>query len=390
MKASADLTKSNTENGSRRGAGRFAPSPTGEFHLGNMRTALLAWALARATGRAFYIRMEDLDERSRAPFAKRQLEDLETLGIQWDGPVVYQHQRLVQYERAVEALAQAGMLYECYCTRKELAQAASAPHATPGFYPGTCRNLSEAERQQRRASLQGRGPALRLKVARGYERMPVWDEAAGSCSFPTDDIVIRRGDGVYSYNFVSVLDDALMGIDQIVRGDDLLSSTGRQSYLLQELSAVLPELASWHAVVQEKAEARASTKDSEGGESCEAYGACEGSGMVLTYAHVPLVLNMQGQRLAKRDGAVTLRALHECGWEVADVIELIGLSLGFEGVRTGDEFLAACESAWATSTGHMCAHSWLAALRGPWRLDVTALASGPGTPSNRARIAEGC
>lgn len=340
------------------GAGRFAPSPTGEFHVGNMRTALLAWALARATGRAFSIRMEDLDERSREPYVKRQLEDLAALGIEWDEPVVYQHERLAYYERATRALAEAGMLYECYCTRKELAQAASAPHATPGFYPGTCRNLSDEERARRRASLHGRGPALRLKVERGCESVPVWDAGTGRHAYPTDDIVIRRGDGVFSYNFVSVLDDALMGVDQIVRGDDLLSSTGRQTYLLKALASVIPELHSW--------------------------GARE-----LTYAHVPLVLNMQGQRLAKRDGAVTLRALRECGWSVADVIELIGRSLGFSGVRSGGGFLAACQAAWAaptTSDGTSTSANtdprpWLVSLheRGPWHLNVTALEAGPGS-----------
>lgn len=309
-------------------AGRFAPSPTGDFHLGNLRTALLAWACARSSGRQFLLRMEDLDERSRPEFAARQLADLEDLGIDWDGPVIYQSQRQAEYAAAYRDLEDAGLLYECYCTRKELAQVASAPHRPPGSYPGTCRNLTEAEREAGRAKLAGmqRGPAMRLCCDVGA--LTVHDAVVGDYTGAVDDLVIRRGDGVYSYNFVSVLDDGADGITQIVRGDDLLASTPRQVYLQRLLDLPTPE-----------------------------------------YVHVPMVYNADGVRLAKRDGAVTLRQLAGFGWTPADVVQLLAQSLGMLGVRSAGEF---CE--------RLVPGAKLvpASLRGGrWLLDPVALEAGP-------------
>ncbi|MDF2421330.1 tRNA glutamyl-Q(34) synthetase GluQRS, partial [Trueperella pyogenes] len=242
--------------------GRYAPSPTGDLHLGNLRTALLAWAFARHDSKRFHMRMENLDDRSRPEYYERQLSDLAAIGIDWDGDVLYQTDRIDRYDHIFAELAERGLLYECYCTRRELADVASAPHRPPGSYPGTCRNLTAAQREAGRAKLAGmnRGPAYRLRT--DVADMTVTDRIAGEYTGAVDDLVIRRGDGAYSYNFVSVVDDGEYGITQVVRGDDLLPSTPRQVYLQKLLGYATPE-----------------------------------------YIHVPLVLNREGIRLAKRDGA---------------------------------------------------------------------------------------
>ncbi|MCI7550918.1 MAG: tRNA glutamyl-Q(34) synthetase GluQRS [Actinomycetaceae bacterium] len=280
------------------GAGRYAPSPSGDLHLGNLRTALLAWAYARSAGMGFLLRFEDLDARSRPHFEAAQLRDLESLGIDWDGEPIRQSERIGIYADAMNELRRRGLLYECYCTRKELAEVASAPHRPPGSYPGTCRDLSEAEREAGRAKLAGtgRGPALRLRTQ--VDELTVYDVNYGTYTGAVDDLVIMRGDGVYSYNFVSVLDDALTGVTQVVRGDDLLPSAPRQVVLAHTLGFTEPQ-----------------------------------------YAHVPLVLNGVGVRLAKRDGAVTLSKLADLGYTPADVVAMLAESLGYPPVRSAEEFL---------------------------------------------------
>src|SRR5687767_7132220 len=145
--------------------GRFAPSPTGTLHVGNLRTALLAWLFARSQDARFLMRVEDLDTgRVRERFVDEQLRDLAAIGLDWDGPVVRQSERLDLYAAAVQALAADGRIYECWCTRAEIREAASAPHGElpEGHYPGTCLRLTAAEREQRRAS--GRPPALRVRA----------------------------------------------------------------------------------------------------------------------------------------------------------------------------------------------------------------------------------
>jgi glutamyl-tRNA synthetase len=226
--------------------GRFAPSPTGDLHLGNLRTGLLAWLFARKGGGRFFMRMEDLDTgRVRPGAEERQLADIAAIGIDWDGPVVRQSERLELYAEAIERLD----TYPCFCTRAEIREAASAPHGPVGAYPGTCRELTAAERAEREAA--GRPPALRLR-------------ADGD----VDDFVVRRGDGAFAYNLAVVVDDADMGVDQVVRGADLADSTPRQVWLARALGLQAPE-----------------------------------------YVHVPLVLGPDGARLAKRHGMVTLREL---------------------------------------------------------------------------------
>ncbi|WP_344300531.1 tRNA glutamyl-Q(34) synthetase GluQRS [Sinomonas flava] len=264
-----------------RGAGRFAPSPSGELHVGNLRTALLAWLFARSTGRRFLMRVEDLD-RARAGAEEVQLRDLAAIGLDWDGEVVRQTERGALYDDAIGRLTDAGLTYECYCTRREIQEAPSAPHAPQGAYPGTCRDLTEDQRARRRAE---RPAAVRLRAE--VTEWAVTDVLHGRYAGLVDDFVLRRNDGVVAYNLAVVVDDAAQGIDQVVRGDDLLSSAPRQAYLAGLLAAQVPE-----------------------------------------YAHVPLVLNPAGRRLAKRDGAVTLGALAAAGVSAEQVTGLLLASVG--------------------------------------------------------------
>ena len=262
------------------GAGRYAPSPTGELHIGNLRTALIAWLFARSTVRRFLLRIEDLDgARVRPGMAERQLADLEALGITFDGERPVQSQRLTAYQQALLKLAD--RTYECFCSRREIAEAASAPHGSVARYPGTCRNLTEAERLDRRLTRQ---PAIRLRADGAVQT--IHDLLHGDIAAEVDDVVLRRNDGVPAYNLAVVVDDAFSGVDQVVRGEDLLPAAATQAFLAELLGHSPP-----------------------------------------TYAHVPLAVNAQGRRLAKRDGAVTLPDLAALGMEPRAVLGLMAESL---------------------------------------------------------------
>ncbi|MFC9334555.1 tRNA glutamyl-Q(34) synthetase GluQRS [Arthrobacter sp. NPDC057009] len=265
-------------------AGRFAPSPSGELHVGNLRTAILAWLFARSTGRRFLLRVEDLD-RARAGAEAVQLRDLAAVGVTWDGAVVRQTDREPLYTAAIGQLAAAGLTYECFCTRREIQEAPSAPHAPQGAYPGTCRELSAAELEFKRST---RPAAIRLRSS--VTEWTAEDVLHGPFTGMVDDFVLRRNDGVTAYNLAVVVDDAEQGIDQVVRGDDLLPSTPRQAYLASLLNMPVPE-----------------------------------------YAHVPLVVNADGARLAKRDGAVTLGDLAAVGIPAEALRRTILESLGLPG-----------------------------------------------------------
>lgn len=294
-----------------RSAGRYAPSPSGDLHFGNLRTAVLAWLFARQTGRKFYLRVEDIDsERSSMESAQRQLEDLAAIGIEWDEPVVYQSERFDTYARALDRLSQQGLVYECYCTRKDIREAVSAPHAHPGLYPGTCRDLNEEQRAYRRSQLanENRLPALRLRA--WAQEWTVRDAYHGDYTGPVDDVILKRGGntnqaqaGDWAYNLAVVVDDGEQHIDQVVRGDDLLPSAPAQAYLARELGYREPE-----------------------------------------YVHVPLVVTTEGRRLAKRDGAVTLREMLDDGASEADVVKRLAESIGYPGVASLEELLGVFES----------------------------------------------
>ena len=242
--------------------GRFAPSPTGTLHVGNLRTALAAWFASRSAGSEFLLRFEDLDAATARPeHEATQRRDLERLGLDWDGEPVRQSERLERYEDAIADLTRAGLTYRCWCSRREIREAASAPHLPPGHYPGTCRSLSAAEITEREAS--GKPPALRLRTE--HPEVTIVDRLHGPHTETVDDFVLRRGDGTPAYNLVVVVDDAAQGIEEVVRADDLLSSTPRHAHLQALLGLPEPD-----------------------------------------WLHVPLVLGPGGERLAKRDGAVSL------------------------------------------------------------------------------------
>ncbi len=264
-----------------RPAGRFAPSPTGPLHLGNLRTAVLAWLFARSTGRRFLLRMEDLDaQRVRPGLAAQQEADLANIGVTFDDSPVVQSLRFDRYDAALDQLRH--VTYECFCTRREIAEAASAPHDGVRRYPGTCRDLSEDARVEFRST---RTPALRLRANGAIQT--VHDELHGDVTGVVDDLVLRRNDGVVAYHLAVVVDDGAMAVDQVVRGDDLLTSAPSQAYLALLLGLDTP-----------------------------------------SYAHVPLAVNKSGARLAKRDGAVTVSDLARLGTTPAQVLTLLATSLG--------------------------------------------------------------
>ncbi len=267
-------------------AGRFAPSPSGDLHLGNLRTALLAWLFAKSSGRDFLVRIEDLDQqRCRSEFEQSQLLDLAALGLISDQPVVRQSDRHDSYAAALERLTSAGLTYECFCTRREITEATQAPHGHQGSYPRTCRNLSPSERAARR---EVRAPAIRLRASE--ETWTVEDLLRGPITASIDDFVLRRGDGAFAYNLAVVVDDGAQGVDQVVRGADLMDAAAAQAYLCHALGLTQP-----------------------------------------VYAHVPLAVNSTGVRLAKRDGAVTLRDLSaDQAWAQ------VGASLGVDARHPSD------------------------------------------------------
>ena len=283
--------------------GRLAPSPTGFAHLGNAWAFLLAWLAARSAAGQVVLRIEDIDpQRSRPEYTAAFIEDLAWLGLDWDygpdkpanadtgqlGPFE-QSRRGDRYTAAIAQLDRAGLIYPCFCTRKELRSMAGAPHVDDAGapYPGTCRNLNRA--QQAAMLAAGRSPCLRLRCPAGP--VTFTDAVLGPQSYTLascgGDFALRRSDGVVAYQLAVAVDDALMGITQVVRGRDILISTPRQIALLKLLG----------------------------------YGA-------PAYAHVPLLLDAEGQRLAKRHKSLALRNLREMGADPRRITGLLGTLAG--------------------------------------------------------------
>ena len=249
--------------------GRFAPTPSGRMHLGNVFAALIAWLSVRSRDGEMVLRMEDLDtQRTSGEFARILRDDLKWLGLDYDRETPPQSQRSPVYDGYFEKLAQMGLLYPCYCTRSQL-HSVNAPHLSDGtyVYPGTCRNLTEA---QRRAF--DRAPAWRVIVP---DRVwSVEDKVQGTytCNLAADcgDRVVRRADGIYVYQLAVTVDDGEAGVTEVVRGMDLLSSAPRQMYLQELFGFPHPE-----------------------------------------YAHVPMLLAADGRRLSKRDKDLDLGVLRQ-------------------------------------------------------------------------------
>ncbi|MEC7874831.1 MAG: tRNA glutamyl-Q(34) synthetase GluQRS [Actinomycetota bacterium] len=274
--------------------GRWAPSPTGHFHLGNLRTALLAWLFARSSASGFIWRFEDLDAAVRPEFYRSQIRDYERIGLDWDGEPVRQSDRLDVYRDAIEQLTHQGLTYRCWCTRREIREATVAQHShlPEGAYSGICRNLTRRQIAEREAS--GRSPALRLRT--NGELIKMQDRQLGTFEGAVDDFVLCRGDGVPSYNLGVVVDDADLGVTEVVRGDDLLPSTPRQIHLFGLLGLAPP-----------------------------------------SYAHVPLVVSSSGERLAKRHGAVTIEDRLTLGESEFDVLNTLLSSLRINQVASFGE-----------------------------------------------------
>ena len=249
--------------------GRFAPTPSGRMHLGNVFAALIAWLSVRSRDGEMVLRMEDLDtQRTSAEFAEILRDDLRWLGFTWDRETPAQSQRSAVYDKYFETLREKGLLYPCYCTRSQL-HSVNAPHLSDGtyVYPGTCRNLTEEERAAFR-----RPPAWRVVVP---DRVwTVEDRIQGTyrCNLATEcgDMVVRRADGVYVYQLAVTVDDGEAGVTEVVRGMDLLSSAPRQMYLQELFGFPHPE-----------------------------------------YAHVPMLLAPDGRRLSKRDRDLDLGILRQ-------------------------------------------------------------------------------
>lgn len=249
--------------------GRFAPSPTGRMHLGNVFSALLSWLSARAQGGTWLLRIEDIDpQRSRHEYADMLMDDLQWLGLEWDGKPCWQSQRGDIYARYLQQLTEAGLIYPCYCTRADIL-ATQAPHESDGrvVYKGTCRNLPPGARK---------GPAaLRMKVpdeGRGIVTFTDGHYGTHTVDLTTQcgDFIVRRKDGAWAYQLAVVVDDSLMGINEVVRGRDLLLSSPQQIYLAQQLGFTPP-----------------------------------------SFTHLPLLCNTAGQRLSKRDKSLDMGCLRQ-------------------------------------------------------------------------------
>ena len=288
--------------------GRYAPSPTGDLHLGNLRTALLAWLFARCTDGQFVLRVEDLDRpRVRPGASERMLFDLRWLGLDWDeGPDIggpyapyIQSERQEIYLTYLQRLQDKDLIYPCYCSRAEIARAASAPHGNEGpRYPGTCRYLTQAQRSQHEAN--NRRPSMRFRV--DEERtVSFTDLLVGPLEQQVQqtvgDFIVCRSDGIFAYQFAVVVDDALMHINQVVRGVDLIESTARQILLFEALGFKVP-----------------------------------------IFAHVPLLLDKHGKRFSKRTQSAGLEPLRMTGITPEQVVGQLAAECGL--VDRGEELSA--------------------------------------------------
>jgi glutamyl-tRNA synthetase len=273
---------------------RLAPSPTGALHLGNARTFLINWLLARQNDWRIILRIEDLDgPRIKAGAAQQLIVDLEWLGIDWDEGPYYQSSNESNYAKSIEQLVSAGLAYPCICTRKEVELAASAPHAEDGsaIYPGTCRGRFKTILEAGKAA--GRSPAIRFAVPR--KTIEWFDAFAGRQKYDVakqlGDFVIAKADGTPAYQLAVVVDDAVSGVTHVVRGDDLLDSTPRQMLL---------------------------------------YNALDMADQIPTYYHLPLVVGTDGRRLAKRHGDTRISFYRERGVPASRVLSLLAKWCGIE------------------------------------------------------------
>jgi glutamyl-Q tRNA(Asp) synthetase len=263
---------------------RFAPSSTGHLHLGHAYSAWLGWQRARISGGSFLLRIEDIDNtRCKPEFMRSILEDLRWLGLDWDGDIMVQSDYLPEYRAALQKLEARGVLYPCFCSRSEIARALAAPHGGEQTYPGTCRHLSDDERAARAAA--GINYAIRLNVELALEAVKdfgFYEEDIGYIDGRPEtlgDVVLGRRDNMASYHLCVVHDDAAQKISHVTRGRDLFDATHTHVLLQRLLGLPTP-----------------------------------------TYAHHPLITDAAGRRLAKREGAATLRDMRRSGVSAAAVL----------------------------------------------------------------------
>lgn len=269
--------------------GRFAPTPSGRLHLGNLMCAMLAFLSVRSVGGKFLLRIEDLDA-ARCPFmgenTKYLLDDLAWLGIEWDGEVIWQSQRTEIYDTYFHVLKERGLLYPCYCSRAEL-HAAEAPHRSDGVIIYDRRCL--IHQQKGIAPPSGRRPAWRVRVP--DRDICVHDLLAGdyceNLERDSSDFIVRRSDGIYAYQMAVVIDDALSGVNEVVRGNDLLNSTPKQMFLQEIFGFSTP-----------------------------------------VYRHIPLLTDAEGRRLSKRDGDGCMDRVRAVYTDPASVIGALAAALG--------------------------------------------------------------
>lgn len=273
--------------------GRLAPTPSGGLHLGNARTFLIAWLSARAAGGRVVLRVDDLDRpRVKPGFVEQAMADLRWLGLEWDGEPLFQSRRGCDYAAALETLRAAGWVYPCVCSRREIETAVRAPHAGEEgpVYPGTCRGkFRDAGDALRRT---GRAPCWRFNTKSSGPRLEFDDGRLGRCRFDIarqlNDFIVVRNDGIAAYQLATVVDDYAQGVTEVVRGDDLLTSTPRQLLLYHALGLTPPR-----------------------------------------FLHVPLVVDTAGQRMAKRRDSTRLAALREAGVSAAQVVGALAASCGW-------------------------------------------------------------
>lgn len=261
--------------------GRYAPSPTGRLHLGNLRTALLAWLFARLHQGRFLLRIDDLDSQRVIPGCDTQIfRDLEWLGIDWDGKVCYQSNRLERYQAAFDNLRTQSLIYPCFCSRKDIQQIASAPHGQSRVYPGTCRGLNAKQLAEK---MNIKAPAWRFSVGGFTESIKFNDGVLGcvseQLSYDCGDFVVKRADKLFAYQLAVVVDDADQAITDVVRGEDLLPSTVRQIAVFDSLYQRSPP----------------------------------------NYWHLPLMLDTKGEKMSKRDGSESIEQ-----WQSNEPERLIG------------------------------------------------------------------
>ncbi len=277
---------------------RYAPSPTGRLHLGNLRTALLAWLQARLMGANFILRIEDLDlPRVRSGSDKQIIDDLLWLGLNWDlGPSAssemddfYQSRRTKSYHQALQDLYAKGLVYPCFCSRKDIREAASAPHGKLPVYPGICVDKYPNITPENEQPIKGRLPAWRFKVNNQSKcfKDKLMGEFSQNLATEVGDFVVRRSDGLFAYQLAVVVDDIAMEITDVLRGEDLLDSTCRQIALFEALDANVPDF--WH---------------------------------------VELMQDEQGNRMSKRDGSNSLMQMRQQGIDAESIVGLLAYSCG--------------------------------------------------------------